>query len=291
MLYLLLSILCSTFIIILFRLFPGYQVHTFQAIVFNYITCLVCGWTAMGEFPFNAKVLQVDWLPYPLVLGVIFIFTFNIAAQTVAHFGVTITSVMQRMSLLITVPFAIMFYNEPLQLLKINGLFSAVLAIVFVNIPKKQEELLLRASGTTWLWFLPFGLWLSSGFIEIALLYVERATEGKSSLLFTSLIFSTAAIIGMVYLAFQIITGRMKFHYRNVIGGMFLGLPNFGSIYFVLKTLSVGWGASVVFPVNNVAIIGLAALTGWLFFAEKLSKINILGVLLAMVAIVLIALA
>ncbi len=290
MLYLLLSILSSTAIILIFRLFPRYSVHTFQAIVFNYLTCFVCGWLALGTFPVTRTTLQVDWLPYSLLLGAVFIFTFNITARTVQHFGVTITSVMQRMSLLIVVPFAIITYQEPLPWLKAAGLLLALPAIVCTNLPDKTPSA-LPVQRRGWLWFLPLFLWLNSGVVEVLLLYVERQTAGNASLLFTTFIFGTAGLIGLLYVLPQILGGRMRVEWRNVLGGIFLGVPNFGSIFFILKALNAGWDGSVVFPVNSVTVIGLSALSAWLLFAEKLSKINILGVALAIIAIVLIALA
>ncbi len=290
MIYLVLSILSSTLIVLIFKLFQKFEIQTFQAIVFNYITCFICGWIAMGKFPVSSETLQVTWLPYALVLGSIFILTFNIIATTVHHFGITISSIMQRMSLVLTVPFAIIAYNEPLPFLKIIGLAAAFLAIVFANMPNRREAM-PKHLPHGWMWLFPSLILLFSGIIEIVLLYVERSTAGEANLLFTTFIFGTAGLLGCLYVGFNLIIGKTKLAWRNLLAGICLGLPNFGSIYFVLKALNVGWGGSVVFPVNNVAVIGLAVLAAWLFFAEKLSKINILGVVLAMISIALIAIA
>ena len=64
---------------------------------------------------------------------------------------------------------------------------------------------------------------------------------------------------------------------------------NFGSIYFLLAMLGVGWERSVVFPINNVAVILFSVFVALLFFKEKLSKLNWFGIILAIAAIVLIA--
>ncbi|MDX1941504.1 MAG: hypothetical protein SFU99_13180 [Saprospiraceae bacterium] len=291
MLYLVLSILSSTAIILIFKLFPRFQIQSLQAIVFNYITCLVCGWIALGEFPISKETIQVSWLPYALTLGLIFIFTFNIAANTVKYFGATIAAVMQRMSLVVSVPFAIIAYQEPLPILKIIGLLAALLSIIFINMPDKKEKMTADTQRHTLLWTLPLLFWLASGVIEIIMLYVERDTSGKATLLFTTFIFTTAAFLGSLYIIFNLITRQATLQWRNLVAGICLGIPNFGSVYFLLKSLSAGWHGSVVFPINNVTIIGLSALLAWLLFSEKLSKINILGVLLAILAILLIAVA
>ena len=68
-----------------------------------------------------------------------------------------------------------------------------------------------------------------------------------------------------------------------------MGVPNFFSIYYILKAISEGWEGSEFFPYNNISIIALSAVIAYLFFKEKLSVANIVGVLLAIVAIGLIA--
>lgn len=289
MLFLILSILSSTAIVIVFKLFGRFQVQTFQAIVFNYWVCVICGWIVMGEFPIQTSMFRESWFPFSLLLGTIFILTFNIIAKTVEHFGITISAIMQRMSVLLSVPFALIAYNEPLPLLKILGLAAAILAIVFANVPDKKN-VVPKALPHGWMWLFPALILLFSGLIEIVLMYVERSTAGEANLAFTTLLFGTAAAIGTLRVGTELALGKGKLAWKNVWAGIALGVPNFGSIYFILLALKVGWGGSVVFPVNNVGVIALAVTAAWLVFSEKLSKINILGVLLAIAAIILIGL-
>ncbi len=290
MLYLLLSIITSTLIVLIFNLFSRFQISNFQAIVFNYLTCFTCGWLATGAFPFRVAHWSAPWMPYALALGLIFIITFNITAVTVQYFGITLAAIMQRMSLLLSVPFAVILYQESLPILKFVGLLLALLAIVFANI-RKEKRIPVEHPVGAWLWLFPFAIWVCSGVVEIGLLYVERQNAGQNSLLFTTVIFSTAAVIGVFRLLMGLVAGRIQFAFRNVIAGIALGIPNFGSVYFLLLALGAGVEGSVIFPINNVAIIGLATLTAWLLFSEKLAVINLAGVVLAVLAIILIAMA
>ena len=62
------------------------------------------------------------------------------------------------------------------------------------------------------------------------------------------------------------------------------------SIVDLMKALDVdSLPSSVIFPVNNIAIVMLSTLGAWLIFREKLSKINVVGIVLAIIAISLIA--
>ena len=49
------------------------------------------------------------------------------------------------------------------------------------------------------------------------------------------------------------------------------------------------WQSSASIPVNNMGIVLFSTLVAWLLFKEALSKINWLGIALAMVAIYFIA--
>ena len=63
---------------------------------------------------------------------------------------------------------------------------------------------------------------------------------------------------------------------------------NFFSIYLLLLALQQGWGGSIVFPVNNVGILVVAAIFGLLIFREKLTSVKLAGFGLAILSIILI---
>ena len=58
---------------------------------------------------------------------------------------------------------------------------------------------------------------------------------------------------------------------------------------FFLRALGSGFGGSVVVPINNVGIILLSAVLGVLLFSEKFKTVNLIGVVAAVLAILLIS--
>ena len=52
---------------------------------------------------------------------------------------------------------------------------------------------------------------------------------------------------------------------------------------------STGWQTTVFFPINNIGVVLSTALLGYLFFREKLSLVNLAGIVLAIGAILLIS--
>ena len=289
MIYLLLSVCSSTAIVFLFKFFPRYEIDTFQAIVFNYLFCVLSAWVSLGAFPIESNVMEQFWFPYALALGTLFISTFNVVAFTVQKFGVTVGAVMQKMSILLSVTWAIFMHAEGVSAMKILGILAAIAAIILTNLPEKSEESTAVDTMPKWQYIFPATVLIGSGIIEILLFEVELRAESSGDLKFIATLFGVAGVIGFMTLFFQLITGRSKLIYRNIIAGAILGVINFFSIVYLMKTLGYGWDASVVLPINNVGIIGLSALIAYFLFKEHLSRLNWLGVFMAGLSILLIS--
>jgi drug/metabolite transporter (DMT)-like permease len=230
------------------------------------------------------------WLPYALGLGIVFITGFTAAALTVKHFGVTISQIMQKMSILVTVPFAILVYHESASVWKIMGVMMALAAIILVNWPKKSDTLTTTHSAKNLIW-LPIITWALAGVIEITFLWVQgEKYVSPDNIRFISTVFGTAGVLGISVAAFNWIRGTMVFSIKNVWGGIILGVPNFGSMYFLLRALGTGMEGSVVFPVINVGIILVTTIGAVALFKERLSPMNWIGFSLALLAIILMSL-
>jgi len=173
---------------------------------------------------------------------------------------------MQRMSLIFPVIFAIAFYGESIQLLKIIGLLFAFASIVLINL--KESEAVNKEKNLIYL-ALPIFVLLSTGFIEMILFYVQRAgISGSDNVEFVSGIFAIAGTIGLSYLVFIILFRNHKFHLRDLVAGILLGIPNFFTIYLLVVLLDQGWEGSILFPLNNISVIILSTLLGIFLFAE-----------------------
>ncbi|EJF52323.1 putative membrane protein [Saprospira grandis DSM 2844] len=283
--------------ITVFKLFPRFGVDTFGAIVINYFVCVLAGGLYNGQL-FD---LGAPYMPYAFILGIIFISCFYAVGLTVRLFGITISSVLQKMSLLVSVPYAIIALKEPADSLKIIGLGLAFAAVLASNWPEKlvagdsrkqeRQQYLAQGGSLLLLWFFPIYSFSGSGLIEVLLQYVQQSILGgteEESAAFTTAIFASAGLLGAVVYLYQLLTAKARWSWKNVGGGIALGIPNYFSIVFLLLAFKV-WDKSVVLPINNISIVVATALLGLFFFRERLSKINYIGVLLAIFAILLMA--
>jgi drug/metabolite transporter (DMT)-like permease len=129
-----------------------------------------------------------------------------------------------------------------------------------------------------------------SAAIEILLFYVEKSgVVGKQQMAFTTHGFGCAAVIGWVSVAWLWIKGRNRFSLRDIVAGVFLGIPNFFSIYLLLKMLNQGWDGSVMYPMVNVSVLLLSTFVAVIIFREKLNRLNWIGIALASASILIIA--
>ena len=292
MLYLFLSILCSVLLGFIFKLFVKYKVDIFQAIVFNYFICFCCGWLHLGSFPVHTNSFNSPWMPYAMLLGLVFVSGFNTSALTVKYFGVTISQIMQRMSILLTVPFAVLVYRESSGGAKILGFVLAMLAIVLVNWPKPKEQDKIQEAGHRLnLFWIPFATWILAGVIEMVFLKVkyENLTNLEDPSFIIS-VFGTAGFLGLLVAIWGYANKRMEFAWKNIFGGFVLGVPNYGSMLFMLLALNGGLEGSFVFPMVNISIIVSTTIGAVLLFQEKLSKMNWVGIALSIASIILISL-
>lgn len=285
MLYLILTILTSAGILMLFRIFVKYDIHILQSIVVNYITAAVLGFAIQWNSFTLAEVVNQNWLPYAMVIGCIFIMTFQIFAYSSQTAGVAITAISSKISVVIPVFIgAFLYANESLSLMKVLGLVFAIISFLLVFSNNANMKINPRFI------FLPIILFLANGLNDSMMTFAQRKFAGFNTMLFVSCIFFFSLVIGVIWLGVNYLVLKQKLHYKNILAGILLGILNFLSTYYFFKGVETIESA-IFFPVLNTGIVSLSALIGYFVFKERLNKINWLGIVIALGTIVFIAFA
>lgn len=281
MLFIALSVIQSVLIFVSFRLFERFRLDNWQAIMVNYLVatglCFLLGDMA-GNF---GQTLQSGWVPYAIVLGLMFIGTFYFFALSCQKAGVAITSVTSKMSVVIPVLFGYLLYGEKLGLLRVSGILLALVSFYLVF--RKDRKALPEMKWA----FLPVMVFLGNGFVDTGMKYAQHHHIPDSPIPFLMFTFLTSMVIAVAVVGYRITRGTAM-QWKSVLGGVILGSLNFGSTYYILKALGTN-ESSVVFPISNSAIVGLSSLIGFFGFREKLTAINWAGVALSILAIIIIA--
>ena len=284
MLFLLLSIIFSALIYAVFTVLGRQKTALLPALICNYLVAAIC---ALGYFYFSNETVAWQWLPNALILSVLFISIFLVMAKTTQLFDLATASVASKMSMIIPVIMSVFLFGDSLYLTKVLGLIAGFMAVALITINKNKKGQIQEAKSMA----LPFILFIGSGIIDSGLKLTEdQYFKGNPSTLFIATVFALAGILGLLYaLTFE--REKAKFSKDTFKYGIILGIVNFGSIYFLLKSLSFkNLDASTIFPINNVGIVALSALIGWIVFKQKLSGIKIVGLFLAISAVYLLSL-
>ena len=288
MIYLFLSILLSTFLGVIFVYFNKYKIDIFQAIVFNYWICVITGSLVLGNFPIHANSIQTDWFKMSIIMGVLFISVFNLIGISSVLVGATITQTANKLSLTIPVVVSYFLYHEKISLLKMIGILLALIAVILTMSKKSTGE---KKKIPLWEFSLPIVLFVSSGVVDSITKYVQNKYLISEAISKSYIIagFMVAAIIGSVILLFLYITGRKKFEFKNVLAGIVLGVPNYFSIYYLIKALqNKSMNSSATIPINNIGVLFLVSIFGIFIFKEKLTRLNYIGLGLTLLAILFI---
>jgi drug/metabolite transporter (DMT)-like permease len=288
MLFLVGSIILTSYLTLSFKVVERLRISVFQTIVFNYVGCVVTGSVFSGYFPITATTFSQPWFTWALLMGCSFIIIFNIVGFTTQKIGVAVASVANKLSMVIPFLFSVWLYNEKATALKLLGI---VLALAAVWLTMKQEPAKQNKIISHWLLFLPVILFITSGLLDTMIKYVEQRFLNESNnneYLITA--FASAATIGLTLLVILVITGKQKFDYRAILAGFAVGIPNYFSIWCLLVVLKQYAGnSSAIIPINNMGIVLFSAVMAWILFREKLSIINWTGIILSLGAIALIA--
>ncbi len=284
MIYLLMSIVCNTYLVLMFQVFKRLGIPSLPAIIINYFTCVATGILFYGRLPELAVLLHAPWLWIALVLGCSFVFFFNLMAWITTHIGMTVTSVAGKISMVIPVCAAIVLYGDRPGGWQVLALLLAFPAVVCSSLKKEKTPEAPRIYLLA-----PLLLFVGSGMNDTLVKYAEtQQLPAQDFPLFNMVMFTAAFFAGSLFFVVKRKTASTPLSGKLLLGGVLLGIPNFLSMQFLLLALNrAGWKSSVVFPLNNVGIVLLTALSAYLLFKEKLSPLNLTGLLLSVVCITL----
>ena len=270
--------------LMLFKYFGKYQVNNLQAIIINYFTAgsLAVVITNTNGLPINFQhIVLSNYIVPSLIIGLLFIITFNLLAYGTQKIGIAISTVANKMSMIIPVIIGIYLFKEAIGVFKLIGIFLAISAIYMTS--TKSGKLSFDKK------FMPIILliFLGQGIADGTLSWTQKFTLSteNTSLFFASTFFS-AGTFGCLFLVYDLMAKKIQFQAKNILWGITLGVPNYLTLHFFIRSLqSPILESSQVFPVVNMGIIILSAISGIILFKEKLTPLNWSGIAIAIIAI------
>jgi drug/metabolite transporter (DMT)-like permease len=283
MVWLLLCVLCCSSLLIFFKMFERYEIDFFQGIVFNYITCAVIGLFFIDFHTVAVKSVHT-WLWSAVILGSLFISIFYLSSVTTRYFGITTATLAMKLAVVFPILLGVFFYKDHLNLLKLIGICLAIGAVILCSI-KPEDSTITEKKSLLY----PLIVWIGSGACDCMVQYSQRTYFPTHDFeFFIQIVFAIAGLWGFVFVLIQ----RQTLKLKNLIGGIALGIPNYFSMYFIFKAMfalkeEYNISSATFFPINNISIVLMSTLIAVVFFKEKLTKLNYLGLSLGLVATIL----
>ncbi len=282
MIELVLCVITCSSLLLFFKIFEKYHIDFFQAIVFNYITCALLG---MLFIDFNHVVYEPKpWMPIAIALGSLFISIFYLSSQTTRLLGISTATIAMKLAVVFPIIIGMFIYGERAAFSKIIGIALALVAVILCSWKERNHH-----EFNIKLLLYPMAVWLGSGACDSLVQYAKiHYFQKNGSEAFIMIVFAIAAIWGLIIMLFNRNTIRIK----NIVGGISLGIPNYFTMFFVFKAMTAlkeqyQIDSSIFFPINNISIVLVSTAIAVLFFKERLSQKNLLGLILAVIATLL----
>jgi drug/metabolite transporter (DMT)-like permease len=278
MLYLLLSIICSVSVGVIFKIARKWPVNAKQIVLFNYLFALLLCYVTFSP---DVQTITAE-APFPLFisLGILLPVVFLFLIASIKNIGIVKTDAAQRLSLFVSIVAAWLLFNEVFSVTKLIGItvgFLALFCVLNKTADNKKSDLKY-----------PVLVFLGFGIIDILFKKVAAFTVIPYT---TSLfvIFGIAFFFMFCAVGYEMIVRKKGFEIKNLFFGFLVGCFNFGNILFYLKAhQAFSTNPSTVFAGMNMGVILLGSIVGIVVFKEKLSKLNYLGLVLALFSIVFI---
>lgn len=292
MLFLILCILSSTGIFIVFKSLDRFKIPSFPVIVINYLVATILGFVINPGMARVDEVLKMDWLPASILIGILFIVMFFLVAYSSQKAGISVTTVASKMSVIFPIIFSMLIdTGDQLSPLKSMAILCTLCGVA-LTVYNPRDGVKNQAAI-----YIPLILFAGMGIVDSLVKYAQHRFVGDSdAALFSAVLFLNAFVAGIIVLFF---TPR---HFRSfrkpaIWGwGILLGAVNFGSIFFIVRALNFVSAkgeitdSSVIFGINNTAIVALSVMAGLLVFGERLKLVNWIGISLSAIALILFSL-
>lgn len=262
-----------------------FKISVFPPIVINYIVATAFGLSISKVSIASVVVDPPSWIWLSVFIGILLIVNFNFIGLSTRNAGIAVTTVASKMSFVIPVIFSLTYdVNDELTLPKIIQLVLAIVSVFMVVYRNKQSK-----SERMYILF-PILLFFGLGILDSLVKYGQYnfIKDASSSSLFSAVNFMVAGIIGLIVAATKPKIRKELMSPKVIIAGLLLGIANFGSMYFLINALNdLHLNNSLVFGINNIGVVVASIIMAFVFFRERFSKLNWVGLFIALLVLTL----
>ena len=274
MLDLLLAILSSALVSAMLRIGESCTSGRYGRFAMNYLSASVLAYAAMPTRAFSLGAGGWTALGLGAVQGLLYLGTLVILQSSIRRNGVILSGTFARLGLVVPMLLAVVLFGELPTGVQLAGFLLACAAIWLIRTDSAGETagskggllLLLVCSG------------LTDSLAKVFEAVGSRELDGWFLLL--TFLVALAACLGLM------VWKRERLGWREVLYGCLVGIPNYGSVFFLLRALTQ-LPAVLVYPTYSAGTILAISLIGVVAFRERPGRRQWAGLAMILAALVL----
>ena len=200
---------------------------------------------------------------------------------------ISLTTLIANCAFLITTAYAFFIDKEPVSLIQLIGIVILLGSLLFCINPKSNKSNDTMKITLRWLIF-AISLFFAGGGVGIIYRVFGKSdvAQNATSMLFFAAITSSLILFILAHITNGIIKcPKPQLSKTPLKYALLCGIT--GCIYIRMNlSLSAVIPSVIFFPVSNGATVILSSVVGWLLFKEKLSRSQIIGIVLGIIAII-----
>ncbi len=257
--------------------------------VFLFNACISVVWAVIlgAKWALSGAKISAGAFSYGAVYGVILLLFLLTKTKALSMGPVSLTTLIGSSAFVPTVIFGVIWARDEINTVKIIGMALLLVSLFLCINPKKSGEKLTPA------WFFQAFLFFLSGGAVGIFYRVFSFSDFNGE---TDAVMMTASVVSAVLFALTafIINWAKNMPLPKVERGAVKYIILCGVMSAVYQRLNISLSGVIpgviFFPVSNGSMVVFSVITGRIFFGERLNKLQIAGVVLALSAIVAVGL-
>lgn len=277
MLPLFLSVACSVLIAFILKINEIKSGDRLVVLGANYIVATGLGLLLWKFGDVTELSLGLPVLLFAAVVGVGFVIAFFAYMKSVRTVGISLATLVARLSIVLPLLFSAIFYTEIPTLIQWIGIVLTFFTLIFFTRSIRQDK--SKEYTPEGLFYLAV-MFIVLGLNDFSMKIFREWQPGGDRGLYLLVLFGMATLFSWGLITVK----RKKIAPADILRGIVLGIPNLFASYFLIDALHLLPGI-VVYPLVNVSIVLFTALGGLLIWKEQLNRAGWFSLGIAVLAI------
>lgn len=275
MIYLILSILGCSGMALMLKVAEEKHIDQLPLMAVNYFAAAAI---ATFQVPYASIVFSDSnfmlTLAMAVLSGAIYLLVLYLCQYNVRINGAILASTFMQLGVVIPIAFSFILWKESPDTSQIIGIILSVIAVVLISYKKGEK----RKTALVLLLL----LLASAGFSDSLPKMFNMLDLPKMEGSYMALTFSAAFIFCLIL----VVVKKKRFRVDSLWAGCLLGIANYFSSWFLLKSVGV-LPSFIVYPCYSVLSIAIVAVVSVIVFKEVLSRTQGIGIGILLAAIIL----